>query len=173
VTKTFSAATAAHPGSGTATVYAGSAVSIADDITTGTWGSSDNSIATVDASGLVTGIMPGSVNITHEVTGDDGLVSRGVTSVVVAAVPASVSLVPNPNKGTFVVKGTVGSVSDEAVTLEVTDVLGQVVYKSRVTAFGGKLNETVTLGGTLANGMYILNVQSGTENKSLHFVIEQ
>ena len=173
VTRTFSAATAAHPGSGTATVFAGSAVSIADDITTGTWTSSDNTIAIVDASGLVTGIMPGSVNITHEVTGDDGVVSTGVTNVVVTAIPASVSLVPNPNKGTFVVKGTVGSVSDEAVTLEVTDVLGQVIYKTKVTALGGKLNETITLSSTLANGMYILNVQSGTENKSLHFVIEQ
>jgi len=67
----------------------------------------------------------------------------------------------------------VGSVSDEAVTLEVTDVLGQVIYKTKLTALGGKLNETITLSSTLANGMYIMNVQSGTENKTLHFVIEQ
>lgn len=70
-------------------------------------------------------------------------------------------------------KGTVGSVADEAVTLEVTDVLGQVIYKAKTVAPGGRLNETITLNNKLANGMYILNVQSGTENKTIHFVIEQ
>ena len=173
VTKTFSATTAAHPGSGNATVYAGSAVSLADEVAGGNWSSSDNSIATVDENGLVTGIAPGVASITHTVTGGDGATATGVTSVVVAAIPASVSLVPNPNKGTFVVKGTTGSMATEEVTLEVTDVLGQVIYKTKVTAQDGKLNETITLSGTLANGMYILNVQSGTEHKTVHFVIEQ
>src|SRR6202034_3926668 len=83
VSKTFSAATAPHPASGTATVNAGSAVSLADDITGGIWSSNDNGIATVDATGLVTGIIRGIVSITHEVTGDDGVVTTGVTNVVV------------------------------------------------------------------------------------------
>jgi len=172
VTKTFAASTASHPG-GVTTIEAGSAVSLADDIPNGIWSSSDNGIATVDASGLVTGIMPGNVNITHEVTGDDGTESRNVTNVTVSAVPAIINVLPNPNKGTFTVRGTVGSVADEAVTLEVTDLLGQVIYRNNVTAFGGRLNETIALSNGLANGMYILNVKSGTENKTFHFVIEE
>jgi 5-hydroxyisourate hydrolase-like protein (transthyretin family) len=63
--------------------------------------------------------------------------------------------------------------NDEEVTLEVTDVLGQVLYKNKVTAQSGRINETITLNNTLANGMYILNIQSGTDNKTFHFVIEQ
>ena len=80
---------------------------------------------------------------------------------------------PNPNKGTFAVRGTLGSTADEEVTLEVTDVLGQVIYHSKVTALGGRLNETIILNNTLTNGMYIMNVQSGTEKMVFHFVMEK
>jgi len=174
VTKTFSAAASSHPdGGSTTTILAGAAVMIADDMTSGAWSSSDDGIATVDANGLVTGIAPGSVIIMHETTGDDGTVAASRTTVVVTAIPVSVNLVPNPNKGTFVVKGTMGSIADEAVTLEVTDVLGQVIYKTKVMAAGGKLNETISLGNALINGMYILNVVSGTGHTTVHFVIEQ
>jgi uncharacterized protein YjdB len=137
------------------------------------WSSSNTGVATVDNNGIVTGIMPGVANITHEGTNDQGHAATSVTPVVVSAIPASISLLPNPNKGTFTVKGTLGSANNEEVTLEVTDVLGQVIYKNKVTAQNGRINETISLNNTLANGMYMLNIQSGTENKTFHFVIEQ
>ena len=154
-------------------VYAGSTVSIVDEVITGLWSSSDNSIATVDANGAVTGIRPGSVDITHDMANDGGSITTIVTPVVVSAVPANLSIAPNPNKGTFTVKGTLGTVSDEQATLEVTDVLGQVLYTSKVQSHGGRINETVTLANNLANGMYMLSISSNTEKKVFHFVIEQ
>ena len=84
-----------------------------------------------------------------------------------------IKLMPNPNKGIFTVKGTLGTLSDEEVSLEVTDMMGQVVYGSKVMAHGGKINEQVLLGNGLANGMYLLNVRSGSDNRVFHFVIEQ
>ena len=175
VTKSVGAATAPHPGGGTVsttTLYVGTAVTLDGEVS-GAWSSSDNTIATVDGSGLVTAIRPGNVTITHESANADGTVTLSATNVVVTVAPASISLFPNPNKGVFVVNGTVGSVSDQVVTLEVTDVLGQVIYKGTTTAFGGKLNESINLSGNPANGMYLLNVQSMAENKTIHFVIEQ
>ena len=71
------------------------------------------------------------------------------------------------------VRGTVGSATDEDVTLEVTDLLGQVIYRNKVIAQSGKLNETIILNNSLANGMYILNVQSISGNRTFHFVVEQ
>ena len=59
------------------------------------------------------------------------------------------------------------------MTLEVTDLLGQVIYRNKVVAANGRLNETIVLSNAIANGMYILNVQSSTEQKTFHFVIEQ
>ena len=173
VTKTFSAAATPHADGTITTVYAGATVSVADDIAGGGWSSSDNGIATVDGNGVVTGIAPGTVTITHEITGNDGTIAANVTTVIVSAVPASISVLPNPNKGTFMVRGTVGSATDEDVTLEVTDLLGQVIYRNKVIAQSGKLNETIILNNSLANGMYILNVQSISGNRTFHFVVEQ
>ena len=93
--------------------------------------------------------------------------------MIVSAAPAIINVLPNPNKGVFTVRGTVGSMADELVTFEVTDLLGQVIYRSKVTAYEGKLNETITLSNALANGMYILNVQCAMETKTFHFVVEQ
>jgi len=85
----------------------------------------------------------------------------------------NISVVPNPNKGEFMVKGNLGSVNDEAVTIEITDMIGQAVYNNKVTAKGGTLNEHIILSRKLANGMYMLTVRSESESKVFHIVVEQ
>jgi hypothetical protein len=66
-----------------------------------------------------------------------------------------------------------GTTQDVEVTLEVTDVLGQVIYNNKVIANGGRINETLLLNNTLVNGMYMLNMHTTTEQKVFHFVIEK
>lgn len=117
----------------------------------------------VTASSACTGLT-GTASATVHVSG------VGVHNVVLAG--SDISLVPNPNKGQFTVKGTLVSNTDQDVNLEVTNMLGQVVYTTVVTARNGELNEKVQL-GTIANGMYILNLRSGSETKVFHMVIEQ
>ena len=51
--------------------------------------------------------------------------------------------------------------------------LGQVVYKNKMVIQGGKIDEQIRLGNTLSNGMYLLNLRSGTDNQVFHFVVEQ
>jgi len=85
----------------------------------------------------------------------------------------NISVVPNPNKGEFMIKGNLGSVNDEAVTIEITDMIGQAVYNNKVTARGGTLNEHIVLSRKLANGMYMLTVRSESESKVFHIVVEQ
>lgn len=91
----------------------------------------------------------------------------------VAATSGDIRLVPNPNKGAFTLKGTLGNTADEDVTVEVTDMLGQVVYKETIPVHNGVINENIQLSNTLANGMYLLNLRSGTHNDVFHFVVEQ
>ncbi len=86
---------------------------------------------------------------------------------------SDVVLMPNPSKGNFTVKGTIGAVADEEVTMEVANMLGQVIYTNKVQSRGGMINEHISLGANLANGMYILSLRSGSENKVFHLVIEQ
>ncbi len=98
--------------------------------------------------------------------------AEGVTQV--AQANSDIKLIPNPNKGEFVVKGTLGVATDQQVTLEITDMLGQVVYKNSVLAQNGDINQRVQLNATVANGMYILNLRSDNgETKVFHIVIEQ
>ena len=83
-----------------------------------------------------------------------------------------VELVPNPNNGTFTVKGSVGASSEE-VTLAIYDMIGQKVYNNTVMATGGNINEQIQLSGSLSNGMYLLDVNAGNSNKVFHFVLKQ
>jgi hypothetical protein len=81
------------------------------------------------------------------------------------------TLVPNPNKGEFTVKGTFASGKDEEASIEVVNMLGQVVYRAKTIATGGNLNEHIQLNDNLANGMYLLNLHSENETKVFHFVV--
>ncbi len=86
---------------------------------------------------------------------------------------SDIRLVPNPNNGVFTLKGTLGTTNDEEVSVEITDMIGQVVYKNTLMAHNGAINEKIQLSNTLANGMYILNLHSGAEQTVFHMVIEQ
>ncbi len=86
---------------------------------------------------------------------------------------SDIKLIPNPNKGVFTVKGTLGTATDEDVTIEITDMLGQVIYKTKAEARNGEINQRVQLSSAVANGMYILNLRSGSDMKIFHIVVEQ
>ena len=108
-----------------------------------------------------------------------GYVVSGTVAIKVNGLgvePAASSIInihPNPSNGSFTVKGNLSSAGNDEVTLEVTDVLGQVVSKQVITAQAGIVNEKIALSSTLANGIYLLNLRTASENKTLHFVIEK
>jgi hypothetical protein len=113
--------------------------------------------------------------ICGEVAGGNKLVvTVGATGTgVVVLAGGEIRVVPNPNKGMFTVRGTLDIAADGEVTLEITDVLGQVVYTAKVMAHNGVLDQKIQLAGSVANGMYLLSLHSGNENKVFHIVIEQ
>ena len=157
----------------TTTTTVGAALSLTDDAIAGEWSSSDNSIATVDANGTISAIATGSVAITHTTTDYNGIESTTITQLIVNPLPFEVKMLPNPNNGSFTIQGTIGSNKGQVVTLEISNMLGQVVYSNSIIATGGIINGQVLLGSSLANGTYLLNVKTGTESKVLHFVIEK
>ena len=158
---------------GTATTTVGETVNIADEAAGGEWISNDNSVATVDADGIVTGMNPGSANITHTVLTSNGDQSVTVTQIVVNPVPFEVTMFPNPNNGSFTVRGTIASGKDEEVVIEVTDITGERFYLSTLIASSGIINEELQLGFSLDSGVYILIVKSKSETKALRFVVEK
>ena len=58
-------------------------------------------------------------------------------------------------------------------TIEVTNMLGQVVYSNSVIAANGVINEHVQLNGSVANGMYLLNLRTEGGTAVFHIVVEK
>jgi len=59
------------------------------------------------------------------------------------------------------------------VTIEITNVLGQVVYSNKVLAGNGIISEQIQLSNSVSNGVYLLNIHAGIENSVVRFVVEQ
>jgi len=96
------------------------------------------------------------------------------TGVVMTGLSQSeLRLIPNPNTGVFRVTGALGVQTEEEVQLEVTNMLGQVVYHGVAKSRGGVLDAGIELGNNLANGMYMLNLTVGADHKAFHFVVKQ
>jgi len=84
-----------------------------------------------------------------------------------------IRLIPNPNKGNFTIKGSLGTVSGDEVAVEITNMVGQVIYNAKLQAHNGELNDNITLSKNLANGMYILTLRAAGETKVFHMAVEQ
>ncbi len=84
-----------------------------------------------------------------------------------------ITIFPNPNKGSFTLKGSVGSIPDEEITIEITDMLGQITYKNSLISENGLIDENINLSNNLSVGMYMLSLRSQTGKNVLHFVISK
>jgi hypothetical protein len=110
--------------------------------------------ATVTSGGITVRIIP---------VGVDPFMGKG----------AGLSLVPNPSPGTFTIRGVLAVAADGYATITVADMLGQQVYTSDAAIMGGLLNHTVTLDGSLANGLYIVNITYGDSHMVYRVVVSR
>ena len=169
----------------------GSPVTLTNTTTGGTWSSNNIARATVgSATGVVTGVGVGTVIITYSVTNPNGCSNQATKMITVGTsapgsegnslitenVPLSdgnILLIPNPNKGEFTIKGNLNTITDEEITIEVVDILGQSIYKGQVKVVDSNINEHVVLKNTIANGRYLLNLHSSGEHYVIQFVVER
>ena len=85
---------------------------------------------------------------------------------------SDIRLVPNPNNGLFSIVGTLPN-NNESITIQITDMLGRVVYETELPAGSVKINKQIDMGGNIANGMYVVSLRCGEVNKVIHFVVGQ
>ncbi len=76
-------------------VCIGSTTNLSNATAGGVWSSSNTSIATVDASGIVTGISVGSVTISYTVTNSNNCVTIASTSMIVNSLPTVAPITGN------------------------------------------------------------------------------
>ena len=131
------------------------------------------------ASNIVNGDSISCVVTSDNVCGAVTAFNSAVFSVVAEGVqPVSTSgtnltIIPNPSHGSFTVTGNLASSMDESVVMEITNMLGQVVYTNTIKANNGLVNEKVNLSSNITNGMYLVNLKSQSGTTQIHLVIEQ
>ncbi|MFI5195459.1 MAG: T9SS type A sorting domain-containing protein [Chitinophagales bacterium] len=138
--------------------------------------------------------VPGATNATYtlpSVTSYD-TVSLIVTSIMACATPNfakstlvvhahtvsvanvtatfdNLELFPNPNNGSFTLKGDLQNTN--TVSIDILNTLGQVVYGGKITTPGTQLNKTIDL-CNLPNGIYLLHIYREGESKMLRFSVQ-
>lgn len=95
--------------------------------------------------------------------------TTGTSGVSTITTGTNVAVVPNPSNGLISV---VGAVDADAAIIKVTNLLGQTVHMQNAQITNGNIQEVINL-SHLSAGIYILNVNTTTGMKSLHFTITE
>lgn len=88
-----------------------------------------------------------------------------------AADTGNIVLYPNANNGDFFVKGLLRN--NQQVAINITNDVGQMVYRIAVPVTDHALFHKVPLRGALASGVYMLNLYADGENKTFKFVVKR
>ncbi|MDR3680206.1 MAG: T9SS type A sorting domain-containing protein [Flavipsychrobacter sp.] len=96
-------------------------------------------------------------------------VSSNVTGLHKGAL--TISIYPNPNSGNFTVNGNVGD--EKEVRIEVSNLLGQVVYATNHTVSNGILNQQLNLPSTIPNGLYQVKIKTNSAFEVIKFVLNK
>ncbi len=87
----------------------------------------------------------------------------------------AISLIPNPNSGSFVLSGSMlnSDNCDRGYSIIITDVLGRVVHEGLVLIEKGKHVGLVKLPEGVVEGVYIVHVNGCGEREAVRFVLER
>ena len=166
--------------SGPTIVNTGSTITLTDTYPGGTWSSSNIAIATAgSSSGSVKGIAVGTVVITYMLPSgckDTIHVTVKPQTGIGGQTPddASLSVIPNPNRGTLTLRGSLPSeYNTTEVTIEITDVLGKIIYNDVANVDQGMISKTISLDNSVSNGVYMIRLVNSSVNRVLRFTVQR
>jgi sugar lactone lactonase YvrE len=142
----------------------------------GTWSSSNTSVAIVgSSSGIVTGISKGTVVIYYQTS--PGCISAmtisvGTTGIRVLNNDIDLAIIPNPNNGIFSIMGSINDINDNAVAIEIANMMGQAIYKTTLSNNRGTIDGQIRIPYTLPAGLYLLKAQTGINSAIYKFQIK-
>lgn len=86
----------------------------------------------------------------------------------------NLSVIPNPNSGSFTISGTLQNVSSTSeARIEVLDMVGKTIYKDVAPVDNGSIKKDIILGSDIANGVYLIKVINESNTKVLRFTLER
>ncbi len=154
---------------GPSTVCAGQNITLANGVMGGTWSSGNPGVASVAATGVVSGIAAGTATISYTMANSCG--SRSATRTVMVLAPADcggggvsvkgtaqaqdeLKVFPNPNKGSFNLHLITGN--EEPVTVIITNIIGRKVKEFTTTT-----NKITEVQMNTSPGIYLLTATTG------------
>jgi len=170
-------------GIGGTTTFVGGSSSIV-----GTWSQSNSAVASLTVLSTsyecqVTGIANGTTVVTYTTTA--GCINTDIVTIgsgrhsystaTTETIPTAtdLKLIPNPNNGAFTIKGTLTSVGNEIISVDIRNMVGQSVCKGNIVTYNGAINEQIQLSNSLTDGMYLINLQTQSGNYVFHFVLQK
>ncbi len=154
-----------------------SAIILTETVSGGIW-SSQNSLASVDATGKVTGIGSGLDSIIYSVTNMCGTTSTTFPITILSAdscategvknstlIKPELQVYPNPNEGTFTVQLT--SVINEQIRIAVTNVAGEKVMELMTVT-----NKQTEITLDQPAGVYFISAISAQSSYKIKVVVE-
>jgi hypothetical protein len=92
----------------------------------------------------------------------------------VKEVNGTLAVIPNPNIGTFELKGLVPEMAtSNEVTFEVVDMLGRTLYSEVSPISNGVIDKKIIMSDNIANGVYFIKVKSDAVSKVLRFTLSR
>ncbi len=163
--------------SGADSVCPGQTVTLTSSVTGGTWSTSSAATATVSATGAVTGVAAGTVNISYTITDYCGSASAVKTISVIGTIPCvnavqgiapgqtGIELVPNPATNIFDM--TISTSDGGMASVVIWDVTGRNVGQYTIPA-----NKPTPIRSQLRPGVYLVDVHTATGRATRRLVIE-
>lgn len=84
---------------------------------------------------------------------------------------SGIQLFPNPNSGTFTLKGNVDT--DDELKVEILNSVGQLVYRDIADNKNGNINKTINVEDKLASGVYMLRLSTNETSKIIRFTLSR
>ena len=87
----------------------------------------------------------------------------------------NILILPNPNNGDFMIKGSIGKPISGDIKLQITNMIGQLLMEKNIRVNNGYIDESIHLNSALA-GAYLLQLsiisQSNVPNPiTMHFIL--
>lgn len=163
---------------GTTTIYTGYYGILTDAVPGGSWTSSNPSVATINAGGILMGITTGSTIITYSLVNSFGCTADTTVMVTVNLFTGIENLnnengykiFPNPAAGEFSISWE--NQSPGTANLTITDVAGRVVLNRElsINTMNGKTN--LSLNGLLSGVYSVSIVSTNTEFRTKLVIVE-
>jgi hypothetical protein len=104
---------------------------------------------------------------THDIT------EEANNPVINENIKGSLGIYPNPNNGSFKVNANNLQYQNQEMILEISNQLGQVIYKEKFFIEDQFFSEDITLDRNLPSGLYLLKSTINDETSSIRFLINR